>query len=79
MSDIRPLEFRFSLAIGTAVIVQTALGLIWAGAAGERLVQVERRVDTTAELIERTARLEEQMIYMRLSLERIEEKLGADE
>ena len=69
------IEVRGSIAIGAALIVQTALALIWIGAASERLNQLERRVDYSSQLIERTARLEEQVHYMRQSLDRIEQKL----
>ncbi|MGV6800764.1 MAG: hypothetical protein ACWA5L_02435 [bacterium] len=72
-------ELRISIAISTALIIQTAIAFIWAGSVSERLAQLERRVATTAELSERTARLEEQVVYMRVSLERIEEKLDKTE
>ncbi|MHA7871151.1 MAG: hypothetical protein ACX939_02255 [Hyphococcus sp.] len=71
----RPPELRVSIAIGAALIVQTGLALIWAGAASERLAQLERRADRTGELIERTARLEEQARFMSDTLIRIEMKL----
>lgn len=70
-----PREIRVTIAIGTALVVQTALGLLWAGAAAERIAQLERRADASAEIIERTARLEEQVAAMRASLSRIEAKL----
>ncbi len=68
-------EVRITLAVGATLIVQTALALVWAGAAAERLAQLERRADATAEIIVRTARLEEQVGVMRASLARIEAKL----
>lgn len=71
----RPQELRITVVIGAAVVAQTALALIWAGAASERLVQLERRADANAAMIERTARLEEQMRFMSASLARIEAKL----
>jgi len=66
---------RMTVAVSVALVVQTALALIWAGSAAERITQLERRTDERAQLIERTARLEEQVITMRATLERIEEKL----
>lgn len=72
---LRAPELRISIAVGAALFVQTALGLVWAGAAGERLAQLERRADGSGEIIERTARLEEQVTAMRASLARIEAKL----
>lgn len=80
MSDVtlfRPAysEFRITVALGAAILVQTALALIWAGGAAERVEQLERRVDNTDLMMERTARLEEQVRAMRASLQRIEAKL----
>lgn len=72
---LRAPEFRISIVVGAALLAQTALGLVWAGAAGERLAQLERRTDGSNEIIERTARLEEQVTAMRASLARIEAKL----
>ncbi|WP_306250991.1 hypothetical protein [Parvularcula sp. IMCC14364] len=66
---------KLALALLATLIVQTITALLWAGAASERLGQLERRADITGELIERTARLEAQNIYMRETLERIERKI----
>jgi hypothetical protein len=68
-------EVRVTIAIGAALLVQTALALIWAGAASERLSQLERRTDANAAMIERTARLEEQVRFISATLTRIEAKL----
>lgn len=68
-------EVRITIAVGAALIVQTALALLWAGAAAERLSQLERRADYSTEIVERTARLEEQTAAMRATLARIEAKL----
>ena len=68
-------EVRITIAVGAALVVQTALALLWAGAAAERLGQLERRADASSEIIERTVRLEEQAAAMRASLARIEAKL----
>ncbi len=73
----KPAELRVTVAIGAAVIVQTGLGLIWAGAASERLAQLERRADDNTQIIERTARLEEQVRFVSATLVRIEEKIDA--
>lgn len=73
----RPAELRVTVAIGAAVIVQTGLALIWAGAASERLAQLERRADDNTQIIERTARLEEQVGFVSATLVRIESKIDA--
>lgn len=67
----REIGWAFLLALG----VQTVGALLWAGAASERLAQLERRADDVELLLERTSRLEEQSIAMRASLDRIERKI----
>ncbi len=71
----KPGEVRITIAIGAAVIAQTGLGLVWAGAASERLAQLERHAGASTEIIERTARLEEQSRFMADALVRIEDKI----
>lgn len=79
MSDtvLKVSELRVSVAVGAAVVIQTAVALLWSGAAAERLNQLESRSDVAAELLVRTARLEEQLAAMRAQLARIETKLEA--
>lgn len=72
---LKPLDIRLSLAALGAVAVQTALGLLWTGAAAERLHAVEVKAAATAEISVRLARIEEQIIAMRAGLVRIETKL----
>ncbi len=69
------MELRVSLAVGAAFFAQSALAFMWAGAAAERIDQLERRVEAREELMVRTARLEEQVSAIRVSLIRIEQKL----
>ncbi len=76
---LKPLDIRLSLAALGAVAVQTGLGLLWTGAAAERLRAVETKAAATAELSVRLARLEEQIIAMRAQLVRIETKLEGGE
>jgi hypothetical protein len=68
-------DIRLSLAALAAVGAQTALALLWTGAAAERLSAVEAKTAAAAELSVRIARLEEQIIAMRAQLIRIETKL----
>lgn len=72
---MKTLDIRLSLAALGAVAVQTGLGLVWTGAAAERLRAVESKAAATAELSVRLARLEEQIVAMRAGLVRIETKL----
>lgn len=74
-ANIKTPEIRVTVALGAAVLVQSALGLMWAGAAAERLQQLEKGADVSSEIVVRTARLEEQTAAMRASLMRIEMKL----
>ena len=71
-------ELRVSVAVGAAIVVQTGLALLWSGSAAERLTQLERKSDASAELIVRTARLEEQLAAMRAQLARIEKKIDGE-
>lgn len=75
----KPAEFRLSVVVGGAIFAQTALGFLWAGAAAERIDQLERRADTTSEIVVRTARLEEQVGAIDATLARIEMKLDRRE
>ncbi len=68
---------RSTIVIGSALLLQSATALLWAGSAAERLAQLERQVDNNQVLIERTARLEEQVAQMRITLERIDRRLEA--
>ena len=83
MSGDPVLRFERTLTFGVVVALglQTAGALIWAGAAGERLDQIERRLDDQAALsapvAERLARLEEHAVHTRASLARIETRLEA--
>lgn len=74
----KPAEFRLSVVVGGAIFAQTALGFLWAGAAAERIDQLERRADATSEIVVRTARLEEQVNAIDATLTRIEMKLDRE-
>ncbi|MGB5092678.1 MAG: hypothetical protein WBN97_05145 [Parvibaculum sp.] len=69
------LDRRVPIAMIVAIVIQSGAGLVWAGAASERLGTLESRSIRTDEVVERTARLEEQSTAMRASLDRIEGKL----
>jgi hypothetical protein len=81
MSDttVRLGEARVTIAVGAALVAQTALGLVWAGSAAERLRVVEEKSAASAELLVRAARLEEQLAAMRAQLLRIETKIEEGE
>jgi len=69
------LDRHVPVALVITILLQTGAALIWSGAAAERLSALELRSGRTDEVVERTARLEEQSNAMRASLARIEEKL----
>lgn len=69
------LDRHVPVALVVTILLQTGAALTWSGAAAERLTALERRSSRTDEMVERTARLEEQSKAMRASLMRIEEKL----
>lgn len=66
---------RIGTAFVAAVLIQIIAGLIWAGAAAQRLDYLESQLARSAALEVRAARLEEQNTHLRSALERIERKL----
>ncbi|MEM9706873.1 MAG: hypothetical protein AAF850_12450 [Pseudomonadota bacterium] len=75
----RSSELRVSIAIGAGFLLHTAFAFTWAGSAAERINQLERRVDAREALMDRTARLEEQVDAVRHTLLRIEAKIDSKE
>ncbi len=71
-------DMRITLALLTALFLQTAGGLLWIGQAAERLERVEHAVDAQPAVADRLARLEEQLAEARRSLARIEQRLDRD-
>lgn len=63
----------------TTVLLQTAGGLVWAGAAGARLSALETQIALTPGISERLARLEGQTVHIEQSLMRIERRLNTHE
>jgi len=68
-------ERRVTLALIFAVFVQTAGGLLWAGAAAERLSMLERTAVETRPIGERLVRVEAELEAVRAQLTRMETKL----
>jgi len=69
-------ERTITLGVAVALALQTASALMWAGAASQRLTQLEARIAETAPAAERLARLEEHAAYTRAALERIERRMN---
>jgi uncharacterized membrane protein YjjP (DUF1212 family) len=72
-------ERQVGLGLVLTIVLQTVGALLWAGATAERIEQLDERVRTQAGVAERLARLEEQAVFNRAVLTRIEAKLDAEE
>jgi hypothetical protein len=70
-------EKSVSLAGIVAVVVESAGVLVWAGAASERVKELEVRVAAQAAMAERLARVEVRLEDAGAQLARIEKKLDA--
>jgi hypothetical protein len=66
---------RLPVALVMALLLQTGAGLIWAGAAAERISVVEQKLDRANAIAERLARLEAEVEAARASLARLEQAL----
>ena len=78
MADLDPGAWRrLPAALVAALAAQTVAGLLWAGAAAERITVLETRVDHAAAIAERLARLEAEVEAARASLGRLEQALDA--
>ena len=66
---------QIPLAVVLGFVLQTGGALFWAGAAAERIAEVERRARINENAIERVVRLETQVGAMHEQLARIESKL----
>ncbi len=70
-------DWHVSLALVVAIGMETAGALVWAGAAGARISQLEAQLARRSEEVQRLARLEAEVGAIRLQLDRIETRLGA--
>lgn len=71
------LSQRVAAGLIVAVVIQMVTALLWAGAAAQRLDQLESRLERLAYLEVSAARLEEQSAHLRAALARIEDKLDS--
>lgn len=69
---------KIPVAVITALLVQTIGALLWAGGAAARIETLEERVGEQRQVAERLARLEEQSLANRATLDRIEWQLESD-
>ena len=66
---------KIPVAVIAALAVQTVGGLVWAGGAAARIATLEERVGEQRLVAERLARLEEQSLALRATMDRIEWQL----
>jgi hypothetical protein len=66
---------KVPVAVIAALLVQTIGALLWAGGAAARIASLEERVGEQRQVAERLARLEEQSLANRATLDRIEWQL----
>jgi hypothetical protein len=69
------IEKKLTLAVVLAMLVESAGVLVWAGAASERLKEVELRVAAQSAMAERMARVEVRQEEAAAQLTRIEKRL----
>ncbi|MFN3668416.1 MAG: hypothetical protein ACK4VY_03855 [Brevundimonas sp.] len=69
---------KIPVAVITALLVQTIGALLWAGGAAARIETLEERVGEQRQVAERLARLEEQSLANRATLDRIEWQLESE-
>ncbi len=72
-------NWRFNRQLGFAIVIiivlQGATILLWVGRAGERITQLETRIESQQDVAERLARLETHMVQTQQTLNRIENQL----
>ena len=69
------LDRRLPVVLIVSLLLQSGAALVWAGQWKQRLIHVEERVSHSTSAKERITRLEEQVIFMRAALKRIENKI----
>jgi hypothetical protein len=63
---------RWTLAILVTIGLEAVAGLLWIGAAAQRITVLEASVSAQQPIAERMARIETQMVGVRATLDRIE-------
>jgi hypothetical protein len=82
MPDTAPktgMDMRITAAILITIALEAVAGLLWIGAAAQRLDALERQIAQSSPISERMARLETEMIALRTTLVRIETRLDRKE
>jgi hypothetical protein len=71
-------DVRLTLAILVTICLEAVAGLLWIGAAAERLSALETNMAAQQSITERIARIEAQMTGVRATLDRIENRMDKD-
>ena len=71
------IEKKVTISLIMAILIQTGGALVWAGAAAERISNVETELDDRKSVSERLVRVEAQLEDVRAQLGRIERRMEA--
>jgi hypothetical protein len=71
-------DTRLTLALLVTICLEAVAGLLWVGAAAQRLSVLEASVTAQQPITERMARIETQMSGVRATLDRIETRIDAE-
>ena len=71
------IEKKVTISLIVAILVQTGGALVWAGAAAERISNVEAELHERKSVSERLVRVEAQLEDVRAQLGRIERRMEA--
>jgi hypothetical protein len=69
------LDTRVTLALIVTMCLEAVVGLLWVGAAAQRLTVLEAGMNAQQPITERMARIEAQMTGVRATLDRIENRI----
>jgi hypothetical protein len=72
------LDTRLTLALLVTICLEAIAGLLWVGAAAQRLTALEASVSAQQPIVERMARIETQMGSVRATLDRIENRFDKE-
>lgn len=71
-------DTRLTLALLLTICLEAVAGLLWVGAAAQRLTVLETNVSAQQPITERMARIEAQMSGVRATLDRIETRIDRE-
>jgi uncharacterized coiled-coil protein SlyX len=77
--DYIKVDTRLTLALLVTICLEAIAGLLWVGAAAQRLTALEASVSVQQPIMERMARIETQMSSVRATLDRIENRFEQEQ